>query len=218
MWTLLHFETDVRDDAARADLSAFTKTCAACSIQPEGFARRAMSGEVACGNHAAVTSYLRRNRLRYLSIITGKVSSVSGCGFPAGGDYFRPHLATGSGQLVVLLGQDRSGEPDDGVSGREDARDVGPPADLLVEPFLGLSNQIWRQTPQRMAVKAGCGRGLRPGSTTSTLPHRCAHRPCHSEVGSGPRSGWLRCCRRLLPLTFSARAGVKEALDGLADR
>jgi hypothetical protein len=49
------------------------------------------------------------------------------------------------GPLVVLLGEDGTDEPDNGVAVREDADDVGAPADLLVEPLLGYL-ELPRQT------------------------------------------------------------------------
>src|ERR1700756_2933675 len=66
-------------------------------------------------------SYLSRNCPNCQSSIIGNIRLISVCGFPAGGEYFRSHVAAGLGPLVVLLGQHRADEPDDGVPVREDA-------------------------------------------------------------------------------------------------
>jgi hypothetical protein len=57
-------------------------------------------------------------------------------GLPAGGEYFRSHVAAGFGPFVVLLGQDRADEADDRVAVREDPDDVGSSPYFLVEAFL----------------------------------------------------------------------------------
>ena len=57
-------------------------------------------------------------------------------GFPAGGEDFQAHIAAGLGPFVVLLGQHRADQADDGLAAGEDADHVGAAADLLVQPFL----------------------------------------------------------------------------------
>jgi hypothetical protein len=56
--------------------------------------------------------------------------------FLAGSEDFRAHIAAGLGPFVVLLGQDGTDKPDDGVAGGEDPDHVGPSPDLFVEAFL----------------------------------------------------------------------------------
>lgn len=46
------------------------------------------------------------------------------------------HVAVGDLPLVVLLGEDRTDQADDRRAVREDADDVGAPAQLAVEPLL----------------------------------------------------------------------------------
>jgi hypothetical protein len=65
------------------------------------------------------------------------------------GEYVEAEVAASFGPLVVLLGQDRADEPDQGVAAGEDADDVGPPADLAVQPLL------------YPALVAGASRGAR---------------------------------------------------------
>lgn len=48
------------------------------------------------------------------------------------------HVAPGHGPLVVLFGEDGTGQADEGFSVREDPDDVGAPTELLVELFLGV--------------------------------------------------------------------------------
>ena len=54
----------------------------------------------------------------------------------ASGEDVESEVAAAFGPFVVLLGQDRADEPDDGVAGGEDPDDVGAPADLSVEPLV----------------------------------------------------------------------------------
>ncbi|GAA3271541.1 hypothetical protein GCM10010469_48760 [Streptomyces labedae] len=54
---------------------------------------------------------------------------------PGFGEEFAAHVAGGFGPLVVLLGQDRADEPDDGGAVGEDADHVGAVPGLLVQPF-----------------------------------------------------------------------------------
>jgi hypothetical protein len=54
-------------------------------------------------------------------------------------------VAPGFRPFVVLFGQHGTDEADQGVAVGEDADHVGATSDLLVEPFLGLFDQIWRQ-------------------------------------------------------------------------
>jgi len=62
--------------------------------------------------------------------------------------------------LVVLLGQDRADEPDQGGAVGEDADDVGAAADLAVEALLrvvgpGLAPDLLREGGEREDVGAG---------------------------------------------------------------
>ncbi len=59
------------------------------------------------------------------------------------GEQVEPHVAAGFGPLVVLLGQDRPDEPDDGGAVGEDADHVGAAADLLVQPCSSVATQGW---------------------------------------------------------------------------
>ena len=66
--------------------------------------------------------------------------AITSSGSSAGGesvfvDRLDAHVAAGDGPLVVLLGQDRADQADDGGAVGEDADDVGAAADLLVEPL-----------------------------------------------------------------------------------
>src|SRR6201996_2368889 len=70
----------------------------------------------------------KRGRRHALSGLLA-VGIATVCGFPAGGEYFRPHVAVCLGPLV-LLGEHRADQADDGVAVREDADDVGPVAVL----------------------------------------------------------------------------------------
>ena len=51
-------------------------------------------------------------------------------------------VAPGLGPFVVLFGQHRSDEADQGAAVGEDPDDVGAPPDLLVEALRGLFDQI----------------------------------------------------------------------------
>jgi len=53
------------------------------------------------------------------------------------GEGFEAEVAAAFDPVVVLLGEDGADESDERTSVREDADDVGPAADLSVEPFLG---------------------------------------------------------------------------------
>jgi len=59
-----------------------------------------------------------------------------------------------------------------GIAAGEDPDDVGAPADLPVEAFLGLLDQIWRQSPFGKPVNA---------RTSARAASRCA-----ATVGSLP--------------------------------
>lgn len=56
----------------------------------------------------------------------------------AGGEDVRADVAALFGPLVGLLGQHRGDQTEDGVAVGEDTDDVGAPADLLVQPLLGI--------------------------------------------------------------------------------
>ena len=60
---------------------------------------------------------------------------VDGAGFAQD---VEAEVAPGFGPFVVLFGQHRADEADQGVAVGEDAHDVGAPPDFLVEPFLGV--------------------------------------------------------------------------------
>jgi hypothetical protein len=52
--------------------------------------------------------------------------------FAACGENFQSHVAAGLGQFIVLLGQHRADQADDGVAAGEDAHHIGPSPDLFV--------------------------------------------------------------------------------------
>src|SRR5215472_3053267 len=89
------------------------------------------------------------------SIVTSfsPASAVFG-GFPACGEDLQPHVAARFGPFVVLLGQYRAGEADNGLAGGEDADDAGPAPGPLFRRSWGLLDQIWRQIPRGKAAKA----------------------------------------------------------------
>src|SRR5918994_7456920 len=64
------------------------------------------------------------------------------CGLGGGGaalgEDVEADVAAGLGPFVVLLGEDRADEADQGVAVGEDADDVGAAADLPVEPLVGI--------------------------------------------------------------------------------
>ena len=68
-------------------------------------------------------------------------------------------------RIVVLLGQDCADEAGDGVAVRKDPDDVGAAADFLVQPLVGLLDQIWRQISFGKLVKA---------STSARAASRCS--------------------------------------------
>jgi hypothetical protein len=107
-------------------------------------------------NHRAIISYLSRNCLNCQSGITDHIRFIAAGGFPAGGQYFRSHVAAGFDPLVVLLGEHRADEADDGVAVREDADDVGRRLISLLSRSCGLLDQICqRPTPARRSPP-GC--------------------------------------------------------------
>ena len=72
----------------------------------------------------------------------------------------RPKVAREFGPFVVLVSQDGADEADDGVAAGEDADDIGPAADFLVEPFLrvvrpDLAPDLAREGGERQDVVAG---------------------------------------------------------------
>jgi hypothetical protein len=83
------------------------------------------------------------------------------------------------GSFVVLLGQDRADQADQGVAGGEDAHDVGAAAALAVQALLGLLDQIWRQMALGKAVKA---------KMSSRAASRCAAPPRFQGVSKNPGS------------------------------
>jgi hypothetical protein len=54
------------------------------------------------------------------------------------GEDFQAEVAAAFGPLVVLLGQDRADQADQGVAVGEDADHVGAAADLPAQAFLGV--------------------------------------------------------------------------------
>ena len=54
------------------------------------------------------------------------------------GQEFKAHVAAALGPFVALFGQHGADEPDCGRAAGEDADDVGAPADLFVQSFLGV--------------------------------------------------------------------------------
>ena len=87
--------------------------------------------------HLATYSYLSRNGFHCQSSLTSAIlSHIRLDGFAAGGEDFQSHVAAGFGPFIVLLGQHRADQADDGVAAGEDADHVGPAADLLVQPLL----------------------------------------------------------------------------------
>jgi hypothetical protein len=72
----------------------------------------------------------------------------------AGGEDFRAHVPAGLGPFIVLLAQHGADEAGDSGAAGEDADHVGPAADLLVQPFLGVAGPDLRQTSRGKAVKA----------------------------------------------------------------
>jgi hypothetical protein len=76
--------------------------------------------------------------------------SIIGVGFLAGflasGQDFGAHVAALFGPFVVLLGQHRTDQPDDGIPAGEDTDHVGPATHFLIEAFLGyleFGGRVW---------------------------------------------------------------------------
>ena len=55
------------------------------------------------------------------------------------GECVESEVAAGLGPFVVLFGEDRADEADDGVAVGEDTDDVGAAADLAVEALVGVA-------------------------------------------------------------------------------
>ena len=86
--------------------------------------------------HLATYFHLSRNCLCCQSRLSSYILPHIGLGgFPAGGEDFQPHIAARLGPFIVLLGQHRADQADDGIPAGEDPDHVGAPADLLVQPF-----------------------------------------------------------------------------------
>ena len=81
-------------------------------------------------------------------------------GFPAGGEDFQAHIAAGLGPFVVLLGQHRADQADDGVAAGEDADHVGAAADFLVQPLLRV---VSPDLAPDLAGEGGEGQDVVPG-------------------------------------------------------
>jgi hypothetical protein len=84
-------------------------------------------------------------------------------------------VAAGDDPLVVLLGEDRADEAERRIVGGENAHDVGPPLDLLVQPLdqvvrPDLAPVIERELPERQHITLGLshrrGRLREPGGET----------------------------------------------------
>ena len=70
------------------------------------------------------------------------------------GEDVESEVTAAFGPFVVLLGEHGADEADQGVAVGEDPDHVGALADLAVEPFLGLFDQIWRHSSRGKLVKA----------------------------------------------------------------
>ena len=92
----------------------------------------------------------------------------------------------------MLFGQYRADEADQGVAVGEDADDIGAPADLLVEPFLGvvgpnLAPDLFGEGSELQQVLPGILEVFGDlGSLVDVLP---AHRIAVDVGGSGPPHG-----------------------------
>src|SRR6185437_5604759 len=87
--------------------------------------------------HLATYFHLSRNcPYRQSSLTSYILPHIEPDGFPAGGEDFQPHIAARLSPFIVLLGQHRADQADDGVAAGEDADHVGAAPDLLVEAFL----------------------------------------------------------------------------------
>ena len=106
------------------------------------------------------------------------------------GEEFGAHVAAGDGPLVVLFGEDRADEADDGVAVGEDPDDVGAASEFLVQPFLGvvrpdLPPVLFREPGEREDV----GRGVRemrrphPGTVRRVVQRRGRVGPTPTRVG-----------------------------------
>ena len=96
-----------------------------------------------------------------------------GCGFgvadgSGSGQDVQSEVAAAFGPFVVLFGQDRSDEADDGVSAGEDADNVCAPADFAVEAFVGI---IRPDLAPQFAGEGGEGQYLSAG-TIEVFGHR----------------------------------------------
>ncbi len=70
-------------------------------------------------------------------------------------------IAAGFGPFVVLFGQHGADEADQGVAVGEDTDDVGAPADLFVESFLGvvrldLAPDLFGERGECQQIRPGC--------------------------------------------------------------
>jgi hypothetical protein len=70
---------------------------------------------------------------RLEAVVGGHLRNGGGEGDAGAGQDVDAEVAAAFGPFVVLFGQDRAGEPDQGVAAGEDADDVGAAADLPVE-------------------------------------------------------------------------------------
>jgi hypothetical protein len=88
------------------------------------------------------------------------------------------HVAPADLPLVVLLGEHRADQADDRLAVGEDPDDVGAPADLLVQPLLGLLDQTCRQCPWGRRCRRGCrGRRRRAAPRRRGSARRAGRRP-----------------------------------------
>lgn len=62
-------------------------------------------------------------------------------------------VASPFGPFVVLLGEDGPDQARHGVAVGEDPDDVGAPADLLVQPLVGVVRPAWRRSLLRGVVR-----------------------------------------------------------------
>jgi hypothetical protein len=115
----------------------FRSDCQGVNFAAQRVRRRATSVEKVYEMAASLSILFKRNCPYCQSSLTSVILSRAGLGrFPAGGEDFQAHVAAGFGPFVVLLGQHRANQADDGVAAGEDADHVGAPADVLVQPFL----------------------------------------------------------------------------------
>ncbi|QHE73950.1 hypothetical protein GFS60_07623 (plasmid) [Rhodococcus sp. WAY2] len=68
--------------------------------------------------------------------VTSSVDSVLRGGGGGAGQHVQTEIAAPFDSLVVLFGENRPDEPDQGGTIREDPDHIGPPPDLIIEALL----------------------------------------------------------------------------------